>query len=274
MDKRLGRVAFSVSYSISEVLTLVESALISAGTAFLTTIATKSGGPVAETLGLIWKITLGRWDPKMEAIVKKNTEKYAAEINEQVSKIPNEDINKDPDISIIGPAFEASKYYVNRDDARKMFAKLIAAELDVKKMDKVHHAFVDIIQQMSTNDAKMMKILPTNGPVADIRLLNKNGTAFTRILTQDIIYIPGLIEDNFVDNAVSLNNLSRLGLVEIDHVLSLTEPSSYAPYKSLLAYRQGESEIANNPDKYSRIELSKGLFSITPLGQRFKEICL
>lgn len=127
---------------------------------------------------------------------------------------------------------------------------------------------------MSTNDAKMMKILPANGPVADIRLLNKNGTAFTRILTQDIIYIPGLIEDNFVDNAVSLNNLSRLGLVEIDHALSLTEPSSYASYKSLLAYRQGESEIANNPDKYSRIELSKGLFSITPLGQRFKEICL
>ena len=62
--------------------------------------------------------------------------------------------------------------------------------------------------------------------------------------------------------------------MEIDHVLSLTEPSSYAPYKSLLAYRQGESEIATNPDKYSRIELSKGLFSITPLGQRFKEICL
>lgn len=274
MDKRLGRVAFSVSYSISEVLTLVESALISAGTAFLTTIATKSGGPVAETLGLIWKITLGRWDPKMEAIIKKNTEKYAAEINEQVSKIPNEDINKDPDISIIGPAFEASKYYINRDDARKMFAKLIAAELDVKKMDKVHHAFVDIIQQMSTNDAKLMEKLPHVGPIADIRLMNKEGTAYLPLLTQDIIYIPGLIEENFVENAVSLSNLSRLGLVKIDHVLSLTESSSYAPYKYLSAYKQGELEVATNPDKYSRIELFTGMFSVTPLGQRFKEICL
>lgn len=112
---------------------LLESAIIGASTAFLTTIATKGGGAVAHTFGLIWKITLGRWDPKMESMVKKNIEKYATEIDEQVSKIPDKDINQDPDISIIGPAFEASKYYVNRDDARKMFAKLIAAELDVKK---------------------------------------------------------------------------------------------------------------------------------------------
>lgn len=253
---------------------LLESAIIGASTAFLTTIATKGGGAVAHTFGLIWKITLGRWDPKMESMVKKNIEKYATEIDEQVSKIPDKDINQDPDISIIGPAFEASKYYVNRDDARKMFAKLIAAELDVKKTDKVHHSFVDIIKQMSTNDAKMMKILPPTGPVAEIRLMNKESTAYVRILTQNIIYIPGLIEDDFVENDVSLNNLSRLGLVEINHVLSLTDQSAYTLYESLVAYQEGRLEVANNPDKYSRIELSKGMFSITPLGERFREICL
>lgn len=49
---------------------------------------------------------------------------------------------------------------------------------------------------MSTNDAKMMKILPPTGPVAEIRLMNKESTAYVRILTQNIIYIPGLIEDD------------------------------------------------------------------------------
>lgn len=127
---------------------------------------------------------------------------------------------------------------------------------------------------MSTNDAKLMEKLPHVGPIADIRLMNKEGTAYLPLLTQDIIYIPGLIEDNFVENAVSLSNLSRLGLVKIDHVLSLTESSSYAPYKYLSAYKQGELEVVTNPDKYSRIELSTGMFSVTPLGQRFKEICL
>ena len=104
--------------------------------------------------------------------------------------------------------------------------------------------------------------------------MNKESTAYVRILTQNIIYIPGLIEDDFVENDVSLNNLSRLGLVEINHVLSLTDQSAYTPYESLVAYQEGRLEVANNPDKYSRIELSKGMFSITPLGERFREICL
>lgn len=55
-----------------------------------------------------------------------------------------------------------------------MFAKLIAADMDSRKERLVHPAFVDIVQQMSPNDAQLLKILPQVGPVAEIRLYDKN----------------------------------------------------------------------------------------------------
>ena len=247
---------------------------ISAITAALTTLATKGAEGPSHTLGLIWKLTFGHWDAQMESAIAKNCQKYAKAIDEKIAEIPDDKINPEPDISIIGPALEASKYYINREDAREMFATLIAAELNIEEKDKVHHAFVDIIKQMSSNDAKLLKIIPQVGPLAELRLYDKSVIKYILLDTSDIIYIPGLIEDNFKNNAISINNLSRLGLVEIDHVMSLTKQSIYDVYKKLPAYQKGLNIVKQYPDKYERVEVSTGMFSITPLGILFKEVCM
>jgi hypothetical protein len=247
---------------------------ISAITAALTTLATKGAEGPSHTLGLIWKLTFGHWDAQMESVIEKNCQKYADAIDKKFAEIPDDKINPEPDISIIGPALEASKYYINREDAREMFATLIAAELNIEEKDKVHHAFVDIIKQMSSNDAKLLKVIPQTGPLAEFRLYIKGGTQYTRLGTADIIYIPGLIEDNFTNNAISINNLARLGLVEIDHVMSLTNQSIYDAYKRFSAYQEGLKAVAQHPDEYEKVAVSTGMFTITPLGNLFKEVCM
>lgn len=246
---------------------------VSVATAALTSLATKGADAPAKTLNLLWQATFGRWDEKLKQTVEANIRRYAKDIDEEVSKIPNESINGNPDISIIGPALEASKYYVEKTDVRKMFAKLIASEFDTRKSNKVHIAFVEIIKQMSANDAKLLKILPKVGPLAEFRLYVNDRKSYTS-LGKDIIYIPGLIETNFENNAISINNLSRLGIVELSHVSSLVDETIYKAYEVFDEYKQGTKIVQEHPDNYSSMEVSSGSFSITPFGDVFKKICL
>ena len=89
-----------------------------------------------------------------------------------------------------------------------------------------------------------------------------------------MIYIPDQIENNFTNNAISINNLSRLGLVEIDHVRSLTDKAYYEAYKDLMEYQQGLLEFQARPEEHKEIRVDEGLFSLTPFGNLFREICL
>lgn len=252
---------------------LMDPITVSVATAALTSLATKGADAPAKTLNLLWQATFGRWDEKLRQTVEANIRRYAKDIDDEVSKIPNESINNNPDISVIGPALEASKYYVEKTDVRKMFAKLIAAEFDARSSDKVHIAFVEIIKQMSANDAKLLKILPKVGPLAEFRLYVNDRKSYTS-LGKDIIYIPGLIETNFENNAISINNLSRLGIVELSHISSLVDETIYKAYEAFDEYKQGTKIVQEHPDNYSSMEVSSGSFSITPFGDVFKKICL
>lgn len=90
----------------------------------------------------------------------------------------------------------------------------------------------------------------------------------------DVIDIPGVIDSDFRDNAVSINNLARLGLVEIDHVRSLDDPSAYEPYKLLPEYIAGLAVKQAHSDLYGKLEVNPGMFMMTPFGRLFREICL
>lgn len=236
--------------------------------------------PIAEsagkTLSIVWDgcfSGLNTWGKKVMIKHERDFIAYKESVEKEVSVIPVPNL-KEPRLSIIGPAIESSKYYIEEPVIREMFARLIAADMDSSKSGYVHHAFVDMVKQMAPNDAKLLKILPRTGPLAEIRLYIKGHTAYTPLTSNDIIYIPGLIESNFANNAISINNLSRLGIVELDHVLTLNKSSFYKAYENLDEYKQGQKSMQSHPEKYDSVEISGGVFSITPLGEVFRRICL
>lgn len=254
-------------------VTITSTIAISAATSLVT----KGADAPANTLNLLWQATIGRIDPYLEKSIKEhrqNVLKYAEDINQEVNAIPPDKINQSPDIGVLGPALEASKYYVEDEVVRKMFVKLIGAELDLRKSHKIHHSFVDIIRQMNSNDARLLPLLPGIGPLAEIKLSVKNQTKYMRIGPQNILFIPPTVIDNFENNAVSLNNLDRLGLIELDHLCSLQDQSIYEPYKNLSYYQQALKMLSNNSNLFGEVKISKGSFTITSYGELFKSICL
>lgn len=63
----------------------------------------------------------------------------------------------EPDIQIVAPALEASKYCVEKEELRKMFVNLIASSINSDKVASVHPIFNDIIRKLSSTDALLLR---------------------------------------------------------------------------------------------------------------------
>ena len=242
-----------------------------------TSLVTKGAEAPARTLNLLWQATFGRIDPYLQNMIDKHNQsvrKYSEVINNEIDPIPKEHVNQNPDISIVGPALEASKYYVENETIRNLFAKLIAAEFDLRKARFVHHSFVNVIQQMSPNDAKLLSAIEVNGPLAEFRIYLKGESTYRRIGPRDILLIPPYTKENFENNSISINNLARLGIVEIDRLQSLINVALYEPYKNLDYYQVGQRELNQNPNQFSKFEIEKCSYSFTSYGDLFKKVCM
>ena len=111
----------------------------------------------------IWDIAIGNkleaWNQKSIFKNQQDVEKYKNECIEKISKIPEDKI-QDPKLSIIGPALEASKFYIEEEEIRNMFANLIAASMNSDFNNSIHHSFIDIIKQLSPHDAILFNSFP------------------------------------------------------------------------------------------------------------------
>ena len=125
---------------------------------------------IKRTFGDIWdlvigtriglKAEMGRLDAVHEVERRKLQYAYALEeyrqrIEQKLNAIPAERLI-DADLSTVGPALEASKYYVERKELRELFANLIAHACDKQYEDKVHPGYVEILRQLSPLEADLL----------------------------------------------------------------------------------------------------------------------
>lgn len=136
-------------------------------------------GPV-KTFEDWWYVNYGHTtDLRAEMLRAKKeheVELYKNEIFEEAVKIEPENVNE-PDLKILGPSLEASRYYIEEPDLRKMFARLVAGSMDVSKEEIIHSSYVEIIKQLTTLDAENLVCISKNAgcPIAEIRKVYTNG---------------------------------------------------------------------------------------------------
>ena len=254
---------------------------ISAATSFTTALATKGADGPANTLNLLWQATLGRWDNKLQAYIDRrnaNFQKFANDITEEVKKIPDDKIKDEPDVSIIGPALEASKYYIEQDIPRKMFARLIAASMDKRKDKIVHHSFVDIIKQMSPIDAKMFMEFE-NPTILFNCLIKRSDTPEQSEFIGDI-YLSDSFSEDISFNSIAVNNLERLGLIYIPtrnlgSIRMNAQDENYInKFKETSLYKQILADINNPASPRESIEIITYMAYLTRLSFAFRDVCL
>lgn len=91
-------------------------------------------------------------------------QQFENELKEKISKIP-EDKLIEPDIQVVAPALEASKFCVEKDNLRKMFSNLISSSMNNETSDYVKPIFSTIIGQLSQFEARLLKVFYENNVI-------------------------------------------------------------------------------------------------------------
>lgn len=248
---------------------IVGSILTAAGGAAISSVFK---GP-AETFSQLWYYNFGyKMDIKVRQRKQEVDNLFLKDIATEVSNIPIDQI-QEPKLSVLGPALEASKYYIDDEELRSLFAKLIAASMDNSKNEVLQPAFVEIIKQMSPIDAKnlinLYDIKDKQNPIVSIILESKDSKNYKEVF--DHFYIENIGNISHVRVASSLLNLKRLGLIEINYGVFLSDENRYLSYENHPIINQFKNEYN---DDFHSIKLKKGLIKITNFGMDFCKICI
>ena len=248
---------------------IVSSILTAAGGAAISSVFK---GP-AETFSQLWYYNFGyKVDIKVRQRKQEVDNLFLKDIVTEVSNIPIDQI-QEPKLSVLGPVLEASKYYIDDEELRSLFAKLVAASMNNSKNEVLQPAFVEIIKQMSPIDAKnlinLYDIKDKQNPIVSIILESKDSKNYKEVF--DHFYIENIGNISHKRIVSSLINLERLGLIEINYGVFLSDENRYLPYENHPIINQFKNEY--NDDLHS-IKLKKGLIKITNFGMDFCKICI
>lgn len=108
-------------------------------------------------------------------------QEFEKELKEDISKIPKSKL-VEPDLQVIAPALEASKYCIEKEELRYLFCKLISSSMNTDYCDYLHPLFSMIIQQLSVFDAKVFKIIYDNDTKSFMKLIENNLNSFQEFI--------------------------------------------------------------------------------------------
>lgn len=204
-------------------------------------------------------------------------EKIEGFINERLNKklenVPEENIIT-PDPAIVGPSLEALRFSGNNEELREMYANLIANSMDSNTANNTHPGFVEIIKNMNSAEARILKhigpvhVLPViiirskANPDADDSIIHyKNLSVFKEI----DVYLNQTLIPSYLDN------LQRLGLLEIDYGNHLTAVSEYQHLLDSSIYLEYQ-KVLSEANRF--IDHDKGILKLTALGRQFQLVCI
>lgn len=228
-------------------------------------------GPI-QTLQDWWYINYGHDISTQAALLRAKNEMDVENLKnstlQEVATIPPENI-QEPPLKILGPALEASKYYIEEEELRSMFAKILASSFDDRKNSIIHPSFVEIIKQLDVTDARILQFFngqnPSIGnPIPIMKAVIRYDSSY-KIVFPIIYFINGT--EGIDELSSSLTNLERLGLLKI-------EDDTYSTIDSDYDFIRNNFFVQQVLQNYPEISLEKMCFSITPLGKNFLEVCL
>lgn len=188
-----------------------------------------------------------------------------------------EDELRQPEPHVAGPVLEALRYTGYQEDLRALYANLLATSIDSATSLNAHPAFVEIIKQLSPDEALIIKSLSRlyAWPKIDIRSEDKDSSN-GRWLIRNFSLLPKEAGCKALElGATYMVNLERLGIVELRENYILQGENGNDPYMPLISSPQLENikkQIEADPTK--KMKIDKGMVSFTELGRKFCFACV
>jgi hypothetical protein len=179
-------------------------------------------------------------------------------LEEKLKNISEENIVT-PDPSIAVPTIETLRYTGHNDELCEMFSNLLASSMVKTTAPKAHPSFVEIIKQINSDEAKILNSMDRKNSIAiiKIRLYDNNSTdnGFAEPLT-NFSSLPIVANCSYPELGPSyLENLERLGLINLSYDVYCTVPNAYDPIENHPMIRDWKMQAA---DLNRRFEITRG----------------
>jgi hypothetical protein len=196
-------------------------------------------------------------------------EQYVSKrVAEKLSKIPEENIVT-PSPQIAGPAVEALRYTGHDENLRELFSNLLATAMDKETVHKAHPGYVDIIKNISSDEAILLSAFTTrsNYPLIDVQAKFREGKVGYNLMYTKYSHLHKRIKVNRPDLMPSyIDNLCRLGILEVPSGIHMTAPNIYEPLENDVdLYSLKETIEKMNCD----VDFNRGVVKPTSFGTLF-----
>lgn len=190
-----------------------------------------------------------------------------------ISRLPDKlkDISPEniitPKFLIAAPIIQYLRYIPDEPDLAELFLNLLASSMDKDKHKEIHPSFAEILKQITSDEAKMLKILSNGEGFPKVKLNFETGPnkfstifrTFTTICYEAKCDIPENTQE-YIDNLV------RLGLVE---VLNETYIIGDPRYDEFEKHPVVAVEVENIVKLGYSPKFFRGLFHLTNFGRQF-----
>lgn len=198
-------------------------------------------------------------------------------VAKKLENIPQEKIIT-PKPNVAGPTLEALRYTGHEEVLRDLYANLLASSMNSDTASGAHPAFVEIIRQLTPDEAKIIRILALleASPLINLRREekvgnNSPGAGYDFLENFSILGIQARCE--YLDLVPTyIDNLCRLGLCTIPPNVYLTASGIYEPLEN-------HEDIVSIIKKYETENIfivrivRKALF-VTTMGKQFMRVCV
>ena len=199
----------------------------------------------------------------------------SCKLTKKLANVPQESIIT-PKVSIAGPTLEALRFCGDEEDIKEMYANLLASSMNAITANGVHPAFVEIIKQLTPDEAKLIKYFSKDRlfPVIDIsskQIESKDLGSITVLNNYSLFGYEAACEYPNITPQY-LDNLSRLGLIEIPDDLYYTALGVYDEIENHPDINEIREKIEK--DKLKKIEISRKILRLTYFGKQFCKVCV
>lgn len=199
----------------------------------------------------------------------------ANKVAEKLKDVPPEDIVT-PKPNVAGPAVEALRYTGHEESLSNMYANLLAASMTKQTVREAHPAFVEIIKQLTPDEAKLIPLLIQERalPLLTIRsnIIPVDGRAGSKDMFSNYSLFGRDVQVEHLDMMPSyLSNICRLGLADIPNTTWYTSPGIYDELESSPFVLEWKRLIERNNE--FTCSFGRRMLKPTPLGELFARIC-
>lgn len=197
-------------------------------------------------------------------------------VTSRLKDVAPEDI-QEPAANIAVPAIEALRYTGPDEDLRELYANLLAASMNKNTSSNTHPSFVEIIKNLTSDEAKLLVYFKDHGAqqpyVNIVKEFDGRGEGYIHLNRRvSLIANKAGCEDKYSVGRY-LENLDRLGLIQLQDGVYLTDAEPYAEIENDPVV-SAEKERHEQGLSGAKIEFQKGLAEVTHFGRAFINACV